>query len=97
MIITTERQLQANIKNLLTRHGWLVRKMSAESMVGWPDLLIVRDGRVAFIEVKTAAGRVSKRQQLTHEAIREHGGQVYIWRSTADAERFHEDHTSRRG
>lgn len=60
----TEKQWQAIVVELLQRHGWRVFHpwTAIHSAAGYPDLTAVRDGRLLFIECKTAKGRVSKAQ-----------------------------------
>jgi len=54
------RQIQAAAQLLgyHCHHHWL----SIHSAPGYPDLTCVRDGRLLFIEAKTATGRVTEHQ-----------------------------------
>lgn len=45
---------------------------------GWPDLLIVKGGRLYGLELKTETGRVSPAQVAAHEALRAAGAEVAI-------------------
>jgi len=53
---------------------------------GFPDLLFIgEDGRVAFIEVKTAKGRVRESQKKFISFLRQYGHRAGVARSIEDA------------
>jgi hypothetical protein len=45
---------------------------------GAPDLLIVADGKVHFLEIKTESGRLSPVQRDCHEQLRRAGAEVAV-------------------
>src|SRR6185503_3702193 len=45
---------------------------------GTPDLLIVADGKARFLELKSAAGRVTDTQRQCHKALRAAGAVVAV-------------------
>lgn len=45
---------------------------------GWPDLLIVKGGRLHGLELKTETGRVNPAQVAAHEALRAAGAEIAI-------------------
>jgi hypothetical protein len=45
---------------------------------GCPDLLIIADGKAHFLELKSAAGRVTAEQHACHEALRAAGADVAV-------------------
>jgi hypothetical protein len=45
---------------------------------GWPDLILVREGRVYGLELKTACGRVSATQTAVHEGLTAAGATVAV-------------------
>jgi hypothetical protein len=47
---------------------------------GWPDLVLVRQGRVLFAELKRQAGRVEPRQRAWLDALAAAGLSVAVWR-----------------
>lgn len=51
---------------------------------GLPDLMILRDSRAYFIELKTRKGVVSDAQDECHDAIKDAGGSVAVCRSLTD-------------
>lgn len=61
----TEKQFMAQVLELAKLQGWLVYHThdSRRSEPGFPDLVLVRDGRLVFAELKAEKGRVSPVQQ----------------------------------
>jgi len=61
----TEAHWQARIIDLAELRGWkhFHPYSSRRSTPGWPDLVLVRDGRLIFAELKTDTGRVTADQQ----------------------------------
>jgi len=53
-------------------------------MPGAPDLVVVKRGRVLFLEVKTAKGKVSEKQSEVHDLLRLHGMEVRVVRDIDD-------------
>lgn len=51
---------------------------------GFSDLIVISSGRVLFIEIKSAAGRLSTRQQEFRDAIKAHGLPWCMARSVDD-------------
>lgn len=45
---------------------------------GWPDMLIVKGGRLYGLELKTETGRVSPAQVAAHEALRAAGAEIAV-------------------
>lgn len=82
-----ERVIQAEIVEELKsgEQPRLVFKLTTYGFYGasgWPDLLVLEPGAVAwFIEVKTSTGKVSRRQTLMHRRIRALGFDVYVIRN----------------
>lgn len=72
-----ESKLQAKIIKHLEKHGWLVVKIKLCTKNGWPDLEMLRYGRTVRIEVKDEGETPDPLQDLRHEQIKAHGGEVY--------------------
>lgn len=62
--ILSEKQFQQQILDLAKLRGWKTYHPydSRHSTAGWPDVTLVKDGRLIFWEVKSAKGRVSEEQ-----------------------------------
>ncbi len=79
----SEATFQYQVTQLATRAGWLWHHEydSRRSNAGYPDLVLVRDGRVIFAELKTARGRVRHAQSVLLAALgRCQGVETYAWR-----------------
>jgi len=79
----SEKELQANVVSLAKLLGWFVYHTydSRRCEPGFPDLVLVRDGRVIFAELKRERGRLTVHQKAWAERLREcMGVEVYVWR-----------------
>jgi hypothetical protein len=83
----SERQFERAVVEYAKLAGWRVFHPfdSRRSEAGWPDLTLVRDGRLVFAELKSEKGRVRPEQQVWQEALlrvasRTPGVEVYLWR-----------------
>ncbi len=101
----SEDELQSTIIHAAKVFGWRVHHDRAarnargkwathiQGDAGFPDLVLARDGRVVFAELKRADGRVSEAQHAWLEALGRPGGtpsqqavdpkanpEVYVWR-----------------
>lgn len=55
---------------------------------GMPDLAILANGSIYFLEVKTESGRVSEQQKNIHNVLTSMGYIVEVVRSVEDVQRF---------
>jgi len=79
----TEKQLQSDIIRIAKRCGWKVYHThdSRRSEFGFPDLTMVRRGRLIFAELKRELGKPTPEQSEWLEALSMVlGAEVYIWR-----------------
>ena len=98
-----EDKLQAGIVNLLRQNGFLVFSVpnggqrsaitgailkKTGALAGVSDLIIVLEGRVVFVEVKTATGRQQDTQKIFQERVEQLGHRYEIWRDIRDCEVF---------
>lgn len=81
-----ESQLQTQIKNRLTKHGWLVVKIITSSMNGIPDLMCIRKGVVMFLEVKTDVGVVAILQEYVMKVLQSNGVHTRVVRCIDDVD-----------
>tara|TARA_B110000908_G_C10205697_1_gene427593 strand:+ start:1092 stop:1340 length:249 start_codon:yes stop_codon:yes gene_type:complete len=57
-------------------------KVDSTSTVGLPDLIVVLpDGQVLFVELKTPTGRLSKMQEHILTKLRKNNANAYVCRS----------------
>lgn len=79
----TESELQGFVTTLARLHGWLAYHThdSRRSEAGFPDLTLVRDGRIIFAELKSEKGRITPAQQKWLDWLgRSSAVDVYVWR-----------------
>jgi hypothetical protein len=89
-----ERTIVAGIVRMAERQGWLPTKLHGGPMQksGLPDLLMLKEGRAVFLEVKRPgngkASEATPLQQRRMDEIRRRGGcECHVVRSVADAEK----------
>lgn len=68
--------------------GWICEKVVSQSRRGWPDRLLVRNGRVVFAEFKRSGEEPSVQQLKRHMELRAHGAQVVWFDNLADAKEY---------
>jgi hypothetical protein len=83
----TESQFQGAVLGYAKLMGWLGYHThdSRNSAKGFPDLVLVRRGRLVFAELKALTGRVKPEQQEWLEALGHVAGEntvveVHLWR-----------------
>jgi hypothetical protein len=70
----SERELKTLVLELARRMGWIVYHVPMANMrngggSGYPDLTLARDGEVLWMELKVAAGILSREQGIWLEAL----------------------------
>ena len=83
-----ERDIVKEVRAAAQARGWRVIKMHGNLYTesGVSDLICVKDGRVAFLEVKTPRGRLTKWQRAFIEEMRDvYGTTAEVVRSAGDA------------
>ena len=85
----SESQLQGVVIETAQRFGWMVHhdrpaqnsrgdwRTAISGHPGFPDLVLVRDGQVLFVELKSDSGRLSKTQEQWKIAF---DGALEVWR-----------------
>lgn len=78
----SERQLQESVQTLAEYLGWWVwhDNDSRRNKAGWPDLVLIRPGRLIFAELKTETGRLTIEQRRILSMLYAAKQEVYIWR-----------------
>lgn len=78
-----EKQFLNQIIKLADIRGWLVYHThdSRRSQAGFPDLVMVRGGRIIFAEIKSEKGRTSPEQKVWIKYLRTAKRKdVFLWR-----------------
>jgi len=70
------------------KRGWRAQAQLASHgvLAGFPDLIILHEGRAFFIELKAGSGRVSRAQAQAHMLLEGAGFKVAVARSIADVD-----------
>jgi len=85
-IAVSERDFRGAVVELANLLGWrhYHALRSEGSSPGFPDLVLVRDGRVVFAAIKSEQGRLTHPQRLWLMALRQcRGVEVYEWRPSS--------------
>lgn len=77
-----ERDFQKAVVALARVLGWRIHVVwsSVHSPSGWPDLFLVRKGRIVAAELKSARGKVSIVQQQWLDDLAACGIATFVWR-----------------
>jgi hypothetical protein len=69
----------AHFRPAMTKWGW--RTAVSADGAGFPDCVIVKNGRLLFVELKSEKGKVAPIQQAWLDALEATGkAEVYLWR-----------------
>lgn len=77
-----EADLQSQVIAIAKTFGWLCfhpRNMLG-SEAGWPDLTMVRNGRLIFAELKREAGKTTPAQDKWLAELKTTGADTFLWR-----------------
>lgn len=77
----SERDFQQQVVDLARLFGWMEYHTwtSIHSRKGFPDLVLLRQPRLIFAELKSAKGKVTVEQQQWIDSLRYVGMEVYAW------------------
>ena len=78
----TEKDFLNQVREVARLYGWMCYHTydSRRSEPGFPDLVLVREGRLIFAELKTDTGKLTPAQDQWYGALRDvYGIGVYIW------------------
>lgn len=73
-----ENVIQARIIKRLEAQGYTVVKLILTNMNGIPDLLLLKDGKASFVEVKRPGGKLRELQAYRAEQLRRLGFDVQV-------------------
>ena len=85
-----EKTIVANVIAEARRRGWWAMKNhgSAYSVKGLPDILVIKQGRAAWMEVKQPGKHPSRIQEHLMRVLSAAGCPVVVVRSVGDAKEF---------
>jgi Holliday junction resolvase-like predicted endonuclease len=73
-----ESKIQAKIINYLKKNGWLVLKIIKCNINGMSDLIVFKNGKTVFIEVKNESGKQSEIQKYVQKQVELQGFQYLL-------------------
>ena len=79
----TEAQFLHYVTDVANLGKWFIYHTydSRRSQAGFPDLVMTKNGRIIFAELKSQKGRVRPEQQMWVDELEKHPGiEVYVWR-----------------
>lgn len=89
----SEKDLQAAVMDLARRSGWMVAHwhdsrrevrpgvfVGDKDAAGFPDLVLVRNSELLFVELKSQKGKLRPEQHGWLEALTEAGQECHVWR-----------------
>lgn len=78
----SEKRFQDAVVQLAKLLHWRIYHTynSRRSTPGYPDLTLVRDGRLIFAELKSEKGKMSKAQKEWEHDLKETSAEFYEWR-----------------
>ena len=90
-MIETEAGFQQWVMQLAEVYGWRTLHIGrcpkrnytptqGTMSKGWPDLVLIRYGKLICVELKTDKKYPTAAQREVHEALEECGVSVYVWR-----------------
>ncbi len=69
-----EKYLDSEVKKL----GGISRKWTSSGRDGVPDRIVIIDGDIHFVEVKTSDGKLSPTQERECDRLKEAGATVFV-------------------
>lgn len=79
-----EKRLVEEVKKL----GGMCLKFISPSTSGVPDRIVITDGKVIFVELKTESGRLSKIQRYVIGEMQKRGADVRVVKGLAGVNQF---------
>lgn len=89
--IRREAALERSFCNRLRKAGCLVYKFVSPGNDGVPDRIVISEGQVIFVELKTERGDLAPIQKFQIKRLQDHGQAVRVLHGTAEVDRFVSD------
>lgn len=83
-----ERDIEQYLTKQVKQAGGMSLKFMSPGQAGVPDRIILLNGKVHFVELKTVLGRVSALQMAFMRKLKKHGFEVHIIRSKKEVDDF---------
>lgn len=86
-----EREIEKKFDEKIKLKNGLSYKWVAPGNSGVPDRIVIINGKVIFVELKTINGRMSKLQERQHKKIRNIYPDIFVLYGIEEVERFIND------
>ncbi|MGV3278744.1 VRR-NUC domain-containing protein [Rickettsiales bacterium LUAb2] len=73
-----EKQIESKVCEYAKKKGWWVAKFCSPSNRGVPDRILLKNGKVLFMEFKSSVGKLSPLQQHKINEMCNLGAEVYV-------------------
>jgi hypothetical protein len=83
-----ENSVESHLDNEIKKIGGITRKWSKSNVNGVPDRIVIIEGLVYFVELKTVDGRLSSSQDREIKRLMAHGANVYCMYGHSDVDVF---------
>lgn len=83
-----ENKVESYLDKQVKQLGGLTRKWVSPGRDGVPDRIVIVQGRVYFVEIKTSDGKLSDVQCREHQRLRDVGASVYTLFGENDVDYF---------
>lgn len=85
-----EKEIEAYLNKRVKETGGLSLKWIS-TVTGVPDRIVLRQGVIRLVELKTQTGKLSVRQEIIFSELERQGFPVVVVRSRSDVENLIED------
>ncbi len=84
-----EREIEKKLVNSVKEQGGICWKFTSPGTAGVPDrIILMPEGRIAFVEVKAPGEKPRPLQQSRHRLLRRLGFKVYVLDALEDIEKI---------
>ena len=87
----SEKLVTSYMKLMSHKYNCLYFKLSLRYFSGFPDCLIIKNGKVFFIELKKTGGKATRLQECIGRRIKNYGGNWICLNSKKSIKKFFED------
>lgn len=81
--VPLESEIESATIDFAEQRGWWVAKFVSPGQRGVPDRILIRRGRVLFLELKRPKKKPTSQQKKKHEEMRRFGAEVH-WINTLE-------------
>lgn len=73
-----EENIEGPCVAMAEKAGWWQKKVQWVGQKGAPDRVFIKDGRVVWVEFKKPDGEARLLQEIGHQEMLDHGGEVFV-------------------